>query len=172
MAVSRLKAVPKAIDTEMQQQGSQFCLCWPQYKSKIYMNRKATLQCSSFFKLPRFFFSGKRTPSYYIGFFLEKNGKKQWKKTNLMRKETGTEEHCMTLCYTCHQKGAVFCYQKCLREAHIFQSTANAIKGVHEKIHIMLISSCIILFSIYHICSAKFSLCRVSEQLKCLERKV
>lgn len=117
------------------------------------MNRKATLQC--LFKLHCFSFLEKEPHHIIKGFFWKKNGKKQWEKTNLMRKETGTEEHCMTLCCTCHQKGAVLCHHTCLREAHIFQSTANAIKGVHEKIHIMLISSCIILFFIYHICSAK-----------------
>lgn len=39
------------------------------------------------------------------------------------------------------------------RSTHIYKK--NTIKGVHEKIYIMLISSRLILFSNYHICYAE-----------------
>lgn len=53
------------------------------------------------------------------------------------------------------QAGVEFCYCMWLKAASIFQGIENAVRRVHEKIHIMLVSFCIILFSICHTCHAK-----------------
>ena len=95
-----------------------------------------------------------------------------WKKNSIIlqpffipERQQGEETHeersrnrgapCVPVYSTCNQKGLVICYCMWLKDAYIFQSIENAVRRVHEKIYIMPISFCIILFSIPHTHYAK-----------------